>query len=342
MVAAALVRARQDVGLWINLYGDERQSDERSFVADLSEALDIKVVSVPHAKGRLYEADFEAISSGFRPGLGGLDVHHDRDWAQRFRKAGAEAVMTGRGGDSILIQGTASDVYVDLWRTDRWRSVFGGSLGDLAALSEQSIWTLIRRALSRREARPAKSSVIGQPYDGRSVPTWIRDGADLGPAKINQIAGLLDGIGRQAPSFQTKSVEVLTPLLALPVVETCLSLPPAQLFRGPRDRGLARMAFRERLPASILDRQTKGEMSAIYGRHIADNLSILRPWLLNGRLAAEGIIDRRLADTVLSHEHLIWQGTYADIMTAAAIEGWVRVWEARLGPHRRQGFLPAS
>jgi hypothetical protein len=128
----------------------------------------------------------------------------------------------------------------------------------------------------------------------------------------------------------------------LPVVETCLSLPPAQLFRGPRDRGLARMAFRERLPASILDRQTKGEMSAIYGRHIADNLSILRPWLLNGRLAAEGIIDRRLADTVLSHEHLIWQGTYADIMTAAAIEGWVRVWEARLGPHRRQGFLPAS
>ncbi|MBA4001085.1 MAG: asparagine synthase, partial [Brevundimonas sp.] len=57
----------------------------------------------------------------------------------------------------------------------------------------------------------------------------------------------------------------------------------------------------------------------------------LRPWLIEGRLAALGLIDRAAAEIELQPEALVWRGHYAVILTVAAYEGWVRTWEARLG-----------
>ena len=101
------------------------------------------------------------------------------------------------------------------------------------------------------------------------------------------------------------------PLCSQPVVEACLALPTALLTAGGRDRGLARKAFRERLPDTIVNRRSKGEMTRIYGRLIVDNLDILRPWLIDGRLAALGLIDRATAETELTPEALIWRGQHS-------------------------------
>ncbi len=73
-------------------------------------------------------------------------------------------------------------------------------------------------------------------------------------------------------------------------------------------------------------------MTRIYGRLAADNLDFLRPWLIEGRLAALGLINRAAAEIELQPEALVWRGHYAAILTVAAYEGWVRTWEARLGP----------
>ena len=104
-----------------------------------------------------------------------------------------------------------------------------------------------------------------------------------------------------------------------------------RLTLGRRDRALARHAFADRLPAPLVVRRTKGEMTAFYGHLIADSLDLLRPWLLDGRLAAMGLIDAARADAALSRPALAWRGGYVDIMTTAAIEGCVRTWERRLG-----------
>ena len=330
LVAASLIRARKDVAPWINLYGAEAQSDERPYATALGAALGIDIVSVPHASGPLNEADFESISLGVRPGLAGIDMHHDRDWAGRLHAAGATAIMTGRGGDSILLQGATADVFTDLWRARGRRALTSPALPGLARLNDRSIWSLIAGARRPTEARPARRNEMITPIGRPTIPHWLGDCADLGPAKILQIAGLIDGIGRQSPSLQSRVVNVLTPLLSQPVVETCLALPATQLVLGQRDRGLARSAFRDRLPPIITERRTKGEMSAIYGRMVADNLDFLRPWLLEGRLAEAGLINRAAAETMLSRDNLIWRGTYGEIMTAAAVEGWVRAWSRRL------------
>lgn len=75
-------------------------------------------------------------------------------------------------------------------------------------------------------------------------------------------------------------------------------------------------------------------MTQVYGRMIVDSLPFLRPWLMDGRLAALGVIDRDAADLELTRERFLWRGRYTAIMAAAAFEAWVRAWEPRLQPPR--------
>ncbi|MBW8304667.1 MAG: asparagine synthase C-terminal domain-containing protein, partial [Brevundimonas sp.] len=161
---------------------------------------------------------------------------------------------------------------------------------------------------------------------------WLVDCDDFGPAKAFQIAGVADSVSRHGRSPLTAAIDVRHPLCAQPVIETCLAIPAPLLALGGIGRGLARRAFQDRLPPMITKRRSKGDMTRIYGRMIADNLDVLRPWLLDGRLAAEGLIDRPALEAVLVRDDLMWRGQYSPIMRAAAFEGWLRVWGRRLEP----------
>lgn len=161
---------------------------------------------------------------------------------------------------------------------------------------------------------------------------WLEDWDEFGPAKAMHLAGVVDNVARHGPSELTARIDVRHPLCAQPVIEACLALPAALLTAGGRERGLARLAFRDRLPARIIDRRSKGDMTRIYGRMILGGLDVLRPWLIEGRLAALKVIDPEAADRALTREALVWGGRYSTIMVAAAFESWVRRWEARLNP----------
>lgn len=337
VVAASLVHcAPGAVQLWLNLYGTTPESDERVYVAALARTLDIAPTSVPHAAGVLSETGLNAISQGFRPGLNALDRPHTMDWARRATAAGVTAVMTGKGGDSILLQRATADIFDDLWHAYGWRALLAPDVLELAAANEISIWSMIQQA--RRRARepyhpPARSHPLLSPLSSPPVlHPWLTGCEDFGPAKAFQIAGVADNVSRHGPSALTDAVDVRHPLCAQPVIEACLALPTPLLTIGGRDRGLVRHAFRDRLPVEILERRSKGDMTRIYGRMILESLDVLRPWLINGRLAALGLIDRKAAETELDRDTLVWRGRFSTIMVAAAFEGWLRAWERRLGP----------
>lgn len=336
IVAASLVHEDRNAGPWIHAYGSTPESDERSFVRLLGRALGFDPLCVPHQTAPMDRTWFDAVSSGFRPGLNGMDLVQDRAWGRHIRAAGASAVMTGKGGDSILFQGANVNVFTDLWRAKGWRALAWPDLQELAAANEISIWTMLRTARRDRRGGPRplrRAHPILAPLPAPlSLHPWLRDCETLGPAKTFQIAGVIDGVSHHGPSALNRAVDVRHPLCAQPVVEACLQLPTALLALGARDRGLARQAFRDRLPPEIAGRRSKGEMTRIYGRMVSDNLDFLRPWLMEGRLAALGVIDYEAADAELTPEALMWRGRYADILTAAAYEGWVRCWERRLGP----------
>lgn len=344
LVAAALVNAGMDVRLWLNAYGATPESDERRWTAPLTRRLGIDLVSTPHTTTPLSDDLLERANQGIRPGLAALDTAHDLDWANRLQAAGVKALMTGKGGDSVLMQGAGADVFTDLWLRRGWRAALSREGRAVALATERSLWSLIGDARRfRRDGGhpPSRDDDLLSPATETSVATaWKQDAAAFGPAKAWQIAGMRDNINRHGPSRLTERIDVRHPLCAQPVVEACLAIPSHQLVLDGRDRGLARHAFRDSLPPEILGRRSKGDMSRIYGKIVLDHLPFLRPWLLEGRLAGLGVIDPEAADRILTRESLIWRGHYGPILTAAAFEAWVRVWERRLS--LRPSSAPAA
>ncbi|WP_309630153.1 asparagine synthase C-terminal domain-containing protein [Brevundimonas sp.] len=345
LVAASLARGGAgSVRLWINAHGPTPEADERTYVQALADALGFAPDFIPHPTGPLTPAGLQESSQGFRPGLAALDRAHDLAWAARIGAVGATAVFTGKGGDSILLQRATPDVFADLWKARGWRALLHTDVLELAAANETSVWSMVaaaRRHLRRGTVWPVRDHPLLTPIDSPStVHPWLEDCEAFGPGKALQIAGVADSVSRHGPSMLTKTIDIRHPLCAQPVIETCLALPTSVLTTGGRDRGLARIAFRDRLPRQILDRRSKGDMTSIYGRMILDNLPVLRSWLLDGRLAALGVIDRTVAEEHLTHETLLWQGRYSTLFVAAAYEGWIRAWEDRLGPAARR--LPAG
>lgn len=336
IVASSLMRFDADaVRLWINSYGSTPESDERSFARILGKSLGFEPVCAPHATAALTSTWLECVSGGFRPGFNALDRPHGLDWARRMADADVTSVMTGKGGDSILLQAATPDVFTDLWRSHGWRAIMSSDMAELAAANEVSVWTMLR--LARRHSREGFSRLwrehplLAPLPEKPDLHPWLRYCDGFGPAKTFQIAGVADNVSHHNPTTLTLTIDVRNPLCAQPVTEACLALPTPLLTSGGRDRGLARQAFRKHLPLEIVDRRTKGDMTRLYGRMILDNLEFLRSWLIEGRLADLGIIDRSVAAVELDPETLIWRGRYGTIMAAAALEGWVRLWERRLG-----------
>lgn len=334
IIAASLVHADARPSLWLNAFGSTPESDERTYVAALGRKLAIKPTSVPHATAPMTMAWLEGLSPDFRPGLNAMDLPHDLDWAERLHKAKITALFTGKGGDSVLFNRATSDVFIDAWRRNRREALTSADTFELAASNEVSLWTLIARA--RDHARtgstyPRRSHPMLPPLAGPSPSNpWTRGWDVFGPAKAMHIASLADNVARHGPSALSPTVDLRNPLCAQPVIEACLVLPTSILTTGGRERGLARLTFADRLPAEIVDRRSKGDMTKIYGRMILEGLDVLRPWLLEGRLAALGVIDRAEAEAGLTREALVWHGRYSTIMVAAAFESWVRSWEKRL------------
>lgn len=336
LVATSLARRSDPVKVWINAYGAVPEADERPYVMALAQKLGVEPLCVPHATGPMTSAWLEQASQGFRPGFSALDRPHDMDWARRLGEAGVTAVMTGKGGDSILLQRATADVFADLWADRGWMSLLAPDVAELTAANEISLWTMVSHA--RRHQRfdhrwPTRSHpLIPQLEIEPSPHPWLLGCEDFGPAKAFQIVGVADSVSRHGPSMLTEAIDVRHPLCAQPVIEACLALPTPVLIHGGRDRGLARQAFRDRLPTEIAQRRSKGDMTRIYGHMILDSLDVLRPWLIDGRLAALGVIDPEAADRGLRREALVWKGSYSTFIVAAAFEGWVRAWERRLGP----------
>lgn len=334
IIAASLVHAGARPSLWLNAFGSTAESDERAYVDALARKLSIRTTSVPHATAPMTEEWLEGMSPDFRPGLNAMDLPHDLDWADRLGEAKISALFTGKGGDSVLFNRATSDVFIDAWRRDRREALSSPDTLELAASNEISIWTLIARA--RRHARngtplPQRSHPMLPPLE-RTPPShpWTLGWGEFGPAKAMHVASLADNVARHGPSALSRTVDLRNPLCAQPVTEACLALPVSVLTTGGRERGLARLAFADRLPHEIIDRRSKGDMTKIYGRMILEGLDVLRPWLLDGRLAALGVIDRAETEAGLTREALVWHGRYSTIMVAAAFESWVRSWEKRL------------
>ncbi len=120
--------------------------------------------------------------------------------------------------------------------------------------------------------------------------------------------------------------ESVFPLLSQPLVELCVSIPSYIHFDQGRDRGLARRAFADDVPAPILARSWKDRVQGFPEEILRANLPYFREMLLDGVLVKERYLDRGAVETTLSGKTIKDTASVGEILDHVLVETWLRFW----------------
>ncbi|MET4682658.1 asparagine synthase C-terminal domain-containing protein [Brevundimonas faecalis] len=319
---------RADAVRFVNYYGDWVEGDERAYAlaAARMSGLCLEVVRKPVAPITLEQ--LEPLGWGVRPALQGVDTAYDQEMADRLRKAGATGLVTGQGGDAVFFQAPDPQVAVDRRRRRGWKGVEPGYWAEVGRWTRHSIWSVAAVALGGGRARPAR---------GRDHP-WLENCDDLPPGKRGQILRLANCQLFWGDCQRARAADLVHPLLSQPVMEHALAVPADQLLAGVRDRGLARLAFADRLPTLIAERRDKGDLSVFYGHVLLSSLPVLRPFLMEGRLTEHRLLDRVELERDLSPQRLMWSPDGNRPLLLGVLESWARHWGDRIERRRAEGI----
>jgi asparagine synthase (glutamine-hydrolysing) len=329
IVAAMLVDAGvgPKIAASLNYFGPRPEGDERDYARAVADRCGLDLTCVAKPLAPLTEADFWETARGLRPAFPAIDPVRDRDTALRLEAAGATTLVTGHGGDTVFFQMPTPLVAVDRLQLAGLRALSVESLGEVARFSRKPVWSVLATV-----AKGLRAQGPGTAIADMAIPPdpWSSAASGAPPAKRLQISSLFRAQWTRGWSRRSAAADVVNPLLAQPVVEFCLATPVPELLAGGRDRGLARRAFSDRLPTRLVNRRSKGDLAAYYGRLVAASLGYLRPLLLDGCLAEAGLLDRQRLDAALTPERLILDRNSGDILATALIEAWVRYWQTQV------------
>jgi asparagine synthase (glutamine-hydrolysing) len=107
-------------------------------------------------------------------------------------------------------------------------------------------------------------------------------------------------------------------------MDVCLQIPTYLLLRGGRERGLAREAFADRVPESILDRRDKGSIISYATEMLRQSEPFVRELLLDGVLAGAGVIVREELEPYIVHGQPFREEHLMPLVACIAAEVWVR------------------
>jgi asparagine synthase (glutamine-hydrolysing) len=273
-------------------------------------------------------------AGAFRPNFEILDTDFDDLALEAIAEADADIIFTGHGGDVVLYQLAAADLAGDLLRGAPCEGSRVDRLVEVALRTRRSIWSLVAQSLRGRPPRAVEAlmstpRILAPPQAKGAWHPWVSDMKGLPPAKRAQIRGLALTQGVFASTRRGAAARLCHPLLSQPVVEACLETSTPVLSQGEGERSFARQVFADRLPEIIVSRRSKGDISVFLGRTLAMNVPMLRDFLLDGRLVAQGVLKRQDLEAVLSPEVLIFRNSYSEVVTAAVLEAFVRYWEGR-------------
>jgi len=314
---------------YVNYYGDWAEGDERAYAKAAADKSGARLTMARKPVAPITPALLAPLGWGFRPALHGVDVAYDDDVARRIEGLQATALVTGQGGDAVFFQAPDPQVVIDRRRREGLRGMDPRYWAEVGRWTRHSAWTLAGLALW--PPRP--------PSSHRPQHPWLADADDISPAKRGQILRLANCQLFWSDCRRARAADLLHPLLTQPVIEHVMAIPADRLIRGVRDRGLARVAFSDRLPASILDRRDKGDLSQFYGRVVLSSLAELRPFLLDGLLSEHRLIDRVDLERELTPERLVWSPISNRPLLLAVLEVWARHWTERIEGRRRTQIM---
>lgn len=244
--------------------------------------------------------------------------------------ARAGTFATGAGGDNLFCYLTTASPALDAYR-DRGPRQGLSTLFDIAARAECTIWTAAafalrkRRSLARRSAWQRNARFLAEnALAGLPDPhPWLDAPPDSRPGKIEHVASLVRAFHFLDPDPAAPQ-DCIHPLLNQPLMELCLGIPTWLWVKGGRDRAVARAAFAGLLPEKILNRRTKGRLESMCARAYDDNKGRLSTLLLDGALAARGLLDLSELRAYLEAPERARGDAYFRVFDLVSLELWLR------------------
>jgi asparagine synthase (glutamine-hydrolysing) len=270
------------------------------------------------------------------------------------RQVGASAIFDGELGDNVFGSNPTPGAVVETYRATGAGRRAVSTAADYAFLSRQSIWRVLKlayrehrilgtdpdftatREMTRFVSADAANSQLLASLDAhaifhamrrRYIHPWFKNAAAIAPGSHALLFGLIATTSPtyNSPFSKPTDPSRVSPLLAQPVVELALRTAPHLHFRNGTDRAVARAAFTELLPKSIIRRGLgKGGPTLWAADVVEHNIDFLRELLMDGILAKRGLIDRRKVDAVLSHRIQKTTVIVGDIFAKAYIEAWLQ------------------
>jgi asparagine synthase (glutamine-hydrolysing) len=252
------------------------------------------------------------------------------------RAAGAGMVVHGGGGDNVFCSLDSAAPVADLVSARGLDSRLPALVHDIAGLTQASAWAVVKQAVARllwRSPRfrwPAQCAMLSDQARGYAAAAiehpWLDPPRGALPGSAGHVALVLAALGIVQSTDMQSDLQWRAVLLAQPVIETCLSVPSWLWFERGRNRAVARHAFAPLLPPSIAWRPTKGVMDSFMVEIFETHRALLKAMLLDGALAASGLIDLDAVTRVLDDPAPVRGEAFGRILQFADVEAWLRSW----------------
>jgi Asparagine synthase (glutamine-hydrolyzing) len=313
--------------------------DERRYARDVARA----------CGGRLIECPVDATAIDLvapparltpRPAAAPVLAGFDRAIAEAVAARGRSPIWSGIGGDNVFAFSHSVSPAVDAIRVMGPKAPLWRILGEIATIAGTTRWHAAKHLLRRlgsRTIRPPwprddifarRTALPVEPF----LHPWQEGAPEILPGKRQHVEALmriLDFLDRPDRWHDRK---VVAPLLSQPLVETCLAIPSWLWIAGGRDRAVARTAFGRHLPPAVVNRRTKGRLESMCAAAFQRERARLAPFLLDGRLAGEGLLDRQAIEHYFARDGVDSEFAYFRLLEIADLERWLRSVESTRSP----------
>jgi asparagine synthase (glutamine-hydrolysing) len=250
---------------------------------------------------------------------------------------GSTAIFDGGGGDNVFCALQSVAPVADCLLSAAPDARFWRLTREIARLAGVSGWTVAYRAMRRAwwrapdfrwsvDWRLLSPHACAVARDAADHP-WLKPPHGALPGKAAHIAMIAAGQSYVEAFDPQAPVPMVAPLLAQPVVETCLGIPSWLWFEEGRNRAIAREAFAADLPDAVVWRRSKGSPGSFMAEIYEANRQAFRTLLLDGALAAHGLLDHAALARELDDPRPVGGTLYVRIMQLADAETWARCWD---------------
>jgi len=323
----------------LTMYGDDANGDERAYARLLCGRFGLDLFERQY---RLADIDITAPLAPHLPRPFGRvqALAYERAHLDLAGEIGADAFVTGNGGDSVFGYSQSAAPIADLYLAEGVSGRLWAAAKDVCRQTgcsfPQAAAAAVRIARGPRSYRCRPNRLFlspqaaGGPGEGDLSHPWLAAPTDALPGKAAHVAAILRILHCLEPG-RSAHLPVINPLVSQPVVEACLGVPSWEWRAGGRDRSLAREAFTGRIPAPILRRRVKGGPDAFAARTLDHFRSAIRARLLDGGLAGNGLLDRAAVEAALAGHRPVAGAERVRLLELTAAEAWLDSWSGAPG-----------